>query len=295
MTAADLGDLTLEYDIHGEGEPLVLIMGLATQMIAWSQPFVDRLVGHGYQVIRFDNRDIGMSSKTQGRPPSRKDVMRSFAGGRFSPSDYVLSDMADDTARLLDHLDLPSAHIVGASMGGMIAQELAINHPEKVRSLTSIMSTTGNRRYGRVAPSLVPDLRKTMLAPPARSKPEIIERGVLAMRQIAGPHYSEPDVRAMVVEAAERSTDVVGRVRQLLAINASPDRTAGLHGVTAPTLVIHGMLDRLVSMSGGIATAKAIPGSRLLLFPDMAHDIPIPRRDEIADAIHTNAQRAATS
>ncbi|MEO7070771.1 MAG: alpha/beta hydrolase [Nostocoides sp.] len=293
MTAADLGDLTLEYDSHGDGEPLVLIMGLATQMIAWSQPFVDRLASHGYRVIRFDNRDIGMSSKTQGLPPARTVVMKSFAGGRFSASDYVLSDMADDTARLLDHLDVSSAHIVGASMGAMIAQELAINHPGKVRSLTSIMSTTGSRRYGRVAPSLVPELRRTMFAPPPTSKAEIIERGVLALKQIAGPHYSEDDVRAMVVESAERSTDVLGRVRQLLAINASPDRTPGLRQLTVPTLVIHGMLDRLVSMSGGIATARAVPGSRLLLFPDMAHDLPIPRRDEIADAIHTNAQRAS--
>jgi pimeloyl-ACP methyl ester carboxylesterase len=126
-----------------------------------------------------------------------------------------------------------------------------------------------------------------------RRQAEVIERGVQALKQIAGPHYSEADTRAMVTQAAERSTDAVGRIRQLLAINASPDRTAGLRQLDVPTLVIHGMLDRLVSMSGGIATAKAIPGARLLLFPDMAHDIPIPRRDEIADAIHTNAQRAA--
>ncbi len=292
MTAADLGDLTLEYDVHGEGEPLVLIMGLATQMIAWSQPFVDRLVGHGYQVIRFDNRDIGMSSKTQGPPPRRQNVLKSFAGRRFSTPDYLLSDMAADTARLLDHLGLPVAHVVGASMGGMIAQELAIGHPDRVASLTSIMSTTGSRRYGSAAPSLVPELRRTMLAPPPTSRAEMVERGVLALRQIAGPHYCEPEVRAMVLASTERSTDVVGRVRQLLAINASPDRTAGLRGLTVPTLVIHGMVDRLVSMSGGIATARAVPGSRLLLLPDMGHDLPIPRRDEIVDAIHVNAQRA---
>ncbi len=295
MTSAQVGGITLEYDIHGpdDGETILLVMGLATQMIAWPLPFVELLTDAGYRVVRFDNRDIGMSSKTPGPRPRRGEVVRALASSRLAHSDYLLSHMAADAIGLLDHLGIDRAHVVGASMGGMIAQELAIGHPERVRSLVSIMSNTGDGRHGRTSAKLLPQLRRTMLAPPARTREEALERALLSWRQISGPHFDEDRFRVLVEESIERSADTVGSTRQLLAIQASPDRTPGLRRVTAPTLVIHGLRDRLVLPSGGIATAKAVRGSRLLMFPDMAHDLPVPRFGEIAGAIVENARRAA--
>jgi len=292
MPDVQVNGIQLHYDEQGSGEPMLLIMGLAAQMIAWPPPMLDALQAKGFRVIRFDNRDIGLSTKTDAPRPRRKDVLAAAASARFAKSDYLLSDMADDAAGLLDALGIGSAHVVGVSMGGMIAQELTIRHPEKVRSLTSIMSNTGDRRQGRPATTFLPALRRSMMAPPAETLDQAVDMGVLAWRQISGPQFDEQEIRRLVRAAVERDPDPIGRVRQLLAINASPDRTPALREVTAPTLVIHGLLDRLVTPSGGMATAKAVPGSRLLMFPDMAHDLPRGRIPEIVDAITANAARA---
>ncbi len=292
MPEAQVNGITLHYDEKGEGEPMLLIMGLATQMIAWPPAFLDALSGHGFRVIRFDNRDIGLSHKHHERRPQRGEVIRGLASGRLAKADYLLEDMAADAAGLLDHLGLDSAHVVGVSMGGMIAQELALGHPDRVRSLCSIMSNTGDKVHGRPLPSIMPGLGRSMVARRPENREAAIALGVETWRQISGPGFDEDEVRAMVTQSVERDPEPYGRIRQLLAIQASPDRTRRLHDLRMPTLVVHGLLDRLVAPSGGMATARAIPGSRLLMFPDMAHDLPRNRIGEIVDAIAVNTARA---
>ena len=291
MRASLANGIEIEYDVHGDGEPLLLIMGLGGQLVAWPLEFVDRMVGCGFKVIRFDNRDIGLSTKIAAPVPNRRQLVAAVARRRWAHPPYLISDMADDAAGLLDHLGVASAHLVGVSMGGMIAQALAIGHPERTVSLTSIMSNTGDRRHGRVHPRLLSRLARLVSGPPA----DAIANGVEILRLISGPHFDAGETRRLVEEEHRRSYDPDGPSRQTMAIVASPDRTWDLARVTVPTLVIHGLLDRLVMPSGGVATAKAIPGSRLLMYPDMAHDLPRPRWDEIIDEIVTNTRRAEPS
>lgn len=289
MTAAQCNGITIEYEVYGEGEPLLLVMGLGGQLVAWPKDWVQRFVDLGFQVIDFDNRDIGLSTKMPGKPPGMMRVIAAALSPRFAKSDYLLSDMADDAVGLLDHLGIDKAHVVGISMGGMISQSIAIGHPDRVASLTSIMSNTGDHKNGRIHRSLYRKMPKTF----AKSKDEAIEKGLLTFEYISGPHFEEDkaELRSLLEQALSRSWDPDGTGRQTMAITASPDRTEALRKVTAPTLVIHGLVDPLVKPSGGIATAKAIPGSRLLTFPDMGHDLPKARWDEIIDAIVDNARR----
>lgn len=287
MTAATCNGTTIEYESHGDGEPLLLVMGLGGQLVAWSPEFIELLAARGFRVIRFDNRDIGLSSHTDGPPPTLRRTLAAVASRRFARSPYLLSDMADDAAALLDCLEIDRVHVVGMSMGGMIAQSLAIGHPHRVASLTSIMSNTGDRKHGRVHPRLLRMAGKVR----SHNRDDFVEKQLMTFRLISGPHFSADDVRAMAAAALERSYDAAGTAHQTMAIAASPDRTAALGSVTAPTLVIHGLLDPLVMPSGGIATAKAVPGSRLLMFPDMGHDLPRPRWAEIVEAIVDNAAR----
>jgi pimeloyl-ACP methyl ester carboxylesterase len=295
MTTARLGEVEIAYEVDGpdDGVPMLLLMGLGTQLVGWPADLVQGLVDEGYRVVRMDNRDIGLSTPTEGPPPTRATVVKAFVHRRYARSDYDLSHMAGDAAALLDHLDIGAAHVVGVSMGGMIAQQLTIDHPHRVLSLTSIMSNTGNRRHGSVSLRLLPTMAVSMSAPRPSEAEEAVRLGVEGFRRIAGPHFNEEEVTAMVRSAVARSVRPLGAVRQLLAILASPDRTAGLREVRVPTLVIHGLKDGLVVPSGGIATAEAVPGSRLLMFPDMGHDLPGPRRAEIVEAIARNARRAA--
>lgn len=284
--------IELEYEIIGEGEPIYLVMGLNTQMIAWPRELIDDLVGRGYQVVRMDNRDIGLSTKTPGPPPPRREVFKAvWTPSRVKP-DYLLADMANDIVGLMDHLGHDGVHLVGASMGGMISQQLTIDHPHRVRSLCSIMSTTGNRSVGRVHPSLLPKMRTTLLGVPPTDFEERVRYAMRTWQLIAGPHFNPDRTREMIEESLHRSSDTIGGTRQLLAIAGSPDRTEGLRKITCPTVVIHGMRDRLVVPSGGIATARAIQHSRLVTFPDMAHDLPVPRLPEIAAEIAFTASRA---
>lgn len=295
MATAQLGDVEIAYEVDGpdDGVPMLLVMGLGTQLVGWPQDLVDGLVARGFRVVRHDNRDIGLSSFTPGPPPARSAVVRSFLRPGSGGADYLLADMADDAAALLDHLGIAAAHVVGASMGGMIAQQLTIDHPERVLSLTSIMSNTGSRRHGRVHPRLLPTMAMSFTQPRPTDEEEAVRLGVEGWRVIAGPLFDEEEMTAQVRAAVRRSVSPIGTVRQLLAILDSPDRTERLREVDVPTLVVHGLADRLVQPSGGIATAQAVPGSRLLMFPDMGHDLPRSRRVEIVDAIAQNAARAA--
>lgn len=290
MTSARVNGITIEYDVHGEdsGEPLLLVMGLGGQLVAWPLEFVDRLVAKGFRVIRFDNRDIGLSTMMPVPPPTKRQVLLSVISRRFARSSYVLGDMADDAAALLDHLGIASAHVVGVSMGGMISQTLAIRHPDKVASLTSIMSNTGDRKHGRMRLSLLRRMPKV----PARTRADAVELAVEMFRLISGPHFDADASRKLAQEASERSYSPDGVARQTVAIAASPDRTEDLGHVRVPTLVIHGLVDRLVTPSGGIATAEAIPGAKLVMYPDMGHDLPRPRWDDIIEEIADNARRA---
>jgi len=298
MTSALIGDVTIEYVLDGpdDGEPMLLIMGMGAQLVAWPPDLVEMLAAQGFRVIRYDNRDQGLSTFTEAPPPTRGEVAKGLAARRWARADYTLADLAEDAVGLLDHLGIASAHVVGASMGGMIAQELAITHPGRVRSLTSIMSNTGHRRYGRTSAKLLPALLRAVRADPPTTREEAIEAGVEAFRVIAGKDFDEDEMRLLATAHVERRPQqAASRDRQLNAINASPDRTARLRSVTAPTLVIHGLRDLLVTPSGGVATARAIPGSRVLMFPEMGHDLPRGRRAEIVEAITANARRATPS
>jgi pimeloyl-ACP methyl ester carboxylesterase len=296
MATAHLGNnVSIEYEMTGEGTPLLLVMGLASQLIHWPDEFVEQIAERGFKVIRFDNRDIGLSTKFTSEPAGIGRTLASLASRRLAKSEYLLADMADDAAGLLDHLGIDAAHVVGVSMGGMIAQSIAIGHPRMVLSLTSIMSNTGDRRNGKPAVGVIrrmPGLMGGAPGPDGKLTEELLANAIEVGRLVSGPHFDEAEERAIITRAFERSYTPAGTMRQMMAISASPNRTKALHKVTAPTLVIHGLADRLVQPTGGMATARAIPGSRLLMFPDMGHDLPRNRWDEIIDAITTNAQRA---
>jgi pimeloyl-ACP methyl ester carboxylesterase len=268
---APANGIELAYQEIGDpdGEPLVLVMGLATQMIAWDEEFCALLAERGFRVVRFDNRDIGRSTKIDSAGvPSRFDMM----SGRRATAAYLLRDMAADTVGLLDHLGIESAHVVGASMGGMIVQALAIEHPSRVRSLVSIMSTTGSRWVG------LPSFKAfgVLLGTPPRSRAAAVERSVKTFSVIGSPGYpfDEERVRRIAGLAYDRGHSAAGVARQLHAITASGDRTRALKGVKVPAAVIHGTGDVLVRPAGGRATARAIPGARLRMIEGMGHDLP---------------------
>lgn len=287
MIAANGIEICYE-DSGGPGEPLLLVMGLGGQLIDWPAGFVDALSERGFRIIRFDNRDIGLSTEFDWPVPSKRKLFAGFVANRPVEAGYRITDMAADAAGLLDALSIDSAHVLGVSMGAMIGQTMAFEHRSKVRSLTSIMSNTGDRRNGR-ADGLVM-VRMARAPRVTRSEAPFVSTEMYAMW--AGSSWDRDEHLARGKRAVARSWRPDGVERQTAAIAASPDRTPGLATVTAPTLVIHGFQDRLVQPSGGFATARAIPGSRLLMFPDMGHDLPRTRWDEMADGIAVNARRA---
>jgi pimeloyl-ACP methyl ester carboxylesterase len=285
------GGIRLCYETFGDpAEPaLLLIMGLGTQMVAWHEDFCAQLVSEGFHVIRYDNRDIGRSTHLEGAPtPTIRQLVM-----RRPPAAYLLEDMADDAARLLDHLGIEHAHVVGASMGGMIAQTLAATRPQRVLSLASIMSTTGGRRVGQPAYRVLPIFLKQ--APKEREA--FIDHTVTLFETIGsrGIERDDDELREVAGLMFDRGLDPRGTSRQLAAIIASGNRTKALHHITAPTVVIHGTADRLVRPSGGRATAKAIPGAKLVKVEGMGHDLPRPLWDQIVPAIVDNARRAGFS
>jgi pimeloyl-ACP methyl ester carboxylesterase len=278
------GGITLCYETFGDaGDPAaLLIMGLGTQMISWQDDFCEQLAAHGLYVVRFDNRDIGRSTHLQGPPPSLLQLLRYSV-----PARYTLADMAQDAVGLMDNLAIDRAHVIGASMGGMIAQTLAARHPARVRSLVSMMSSTGGRWVGRPAlSSYAIFLRK---APTEREA--FIEHATQLFAKIGsrGIPQDTEGVRKIAALSFDRELDRTGAGRQLAAIIASGDRTAELEGITAPTLVIHGTVDPLVSPSGGRATARAIPGAELTMIEGMGHDLPRVLWPRLIDAFAAHA------
>jgi pimeloyl-ACP methyl ester carboxylesterase len=280
--------ITLEYEVHGEGDPLLLVMGLGGQLVAWPSSFIAGLVDRGFKVVTFDNRDIGLSTKIDAAPPTKLQSAMFSISRRFAKSAYLLSDMAKDAVGLLDALNIERAHVVGMSMGGMIAQTMAIEHPSRVRSLTSIMSTTGNPRVGRPKTSVV--VRALKLT--GGSKETFADRQASLFKLFSGSLYDELEIREVAKLSLERDFTPDGTARQMAAIMASPDRTPQLKKLNVPTLVVHGLEDGLVQPSGGYATTKAIPGARLLAFPDMGHNLPQARIPEILDEIKRNTLRS---
>jgi pimeloyl-ACP methyl ester carboxylesterase len=278
---ASVNGVTLAYETFGDSAapPVLLVMGLGTQMIAWHDVFCEMLADQGHHVIRFDNRDIGLSTHLDDLPPGKP--VGAFLGRRPS---YLVPDMADDAAALLAELTPEGAHVVGVSMGGCISQSLTLRHPSLVRSLTSISSSTGSRRVGR--PRL--DIARTMITRrAASSREEAIALSVATWRRIGSPGYpfDLARVERLAGEAYDRRYDPAGVSRQFAAILGSPDRTAALATVEVPTLVLHGEADPLITVSGGIATADAIPGAELITFPGMGHDLPEPLWPRFVEAI----------
>ena len=288
MAAVDANGITIEYETVGSGDPLLLIMGLGGQLSDWPPDFVAQLADEGFQVVIFDNRDAGLSTEFHWEPPTQWKSLAGALAKRPPQAGYHLTDMAADAAGLLDALGIDSAHVVGMSMGGMIGQQLTADHPARVRSLTSIMSNPGDGRSGRPTTKVIRKIAR--MDPPTREN--AAQRSVENFLLFAGPHFDREEHLLRAKVSVERSFRPVGVARQTAAIMASPDRTAALGAVTAPTLVIHGLVDTLVKPSGGIATAKAVPGSRLVMYPDMGHDLPRPRWTEMISAIRRNAERA---
>ncbi|MBP2336258.1 pimeloyl-ACP methyl ester carboxylesterase [Saccharothrix coeruleofusca] len=288
MPRAQANGIELEYDTFGDpaNPALVLVMGLRTQMIAWEEELCGLLADQGFHVIRFDNRDCGLSTQFDHLPAP--DFAAIFAGDRTTVP-YTLADMALDLVGLLDALGVDKAHLVGASMGGMIAQQCAIDHSERVLSLCSIMSTTGNPAVGQPSPEALALLDQR----PATTREEAVEASVAAWRVFGSPGVDEEQLRARSALAYDRAYNPAGGMRQYAAIIASPDRTPGLQGVRLPALVVHGTADTLVNPSGGQATAAAIPDAELLLVDGMGHDLPPTVWPTLVRAIRRNADRAA--
>ncbi len=289
MPRASANGIELEYQTFGDpgDQPLVLIAGLATQMISWLEPFCELLASGGFFVIRFDNRDVGLSTWMESAGPP--DISAAFRG-EGHPA-YQLDDMADDVAGLLDSLGLPAAHLVGASMGGFIAQLVAINHPDRVLSLTSIMSGPGGS--DEVAPT--PEGAAVLMTAPPATREERIELAMTIHRTLAGAGDQLDDAveRARAERAVDRAYYPPGVARQLVAILGAGSRLERLKLVRVPTLVVHGTDDVLVPIENGRRVAAAVPGARFLEVQGMGHDIPERVWSELVDAIEKLTQQSA--
>ena len=275
MPRAAVNEIELEYETFGDrsGPPLFLIMGLGAQMIFWDDELCATFAERGFFVARFDNRDVGLSTQldTAG-VPNVFEAMQAAAAGKPVQAPYTLADMADDTVALMTALEIERAHVVGASMGGMIAQTLAIRHPTRLLSMTSIMSTTGDPSL----PPASPEAMRVLLTPPPNDREGNIARGLEAWHIIGSPGFpfDEDRMRALFGLAFDRGYHPAGVARQMVAIMESGDRTQALRSVMVPTLVIHGAADPLIRIEAGRATAEAVPGATLLEIEGMGHDLP---------------------
>jgi pimeloyl-ACP methyl ester carboxylesterase len=290
MPSIEVNDIDICFESFGpqDAPPLLLVMGLGAQMTLWSPGFISELLERGFRVIRFDNRDVGLSTKTAGDPP---DVMalyaQSLAGGPVD-APYSLSTMAADAVGLLAALGISAAHVVGASMGGMIVQMMAIEHADRVASMTSIMSTTGASDVGQPDPAAI----AALLTPSPTDRDGAIASNVATSQIIAGSLFDEAEARARAIETYDRCFHPAGTAFQIAAIAATGDRTERLSALQLPTLVVHGREDSLITLSGGEATAAAVPGADLVVYGQMGHDIPELYWSQLADAIFGTAMRA---
>lgn len=277
MPTATINGIELCYETHGSPDDpaLVLINGLGSQMIRWPQGFKDLIVGAGFHLIAFDNRDVGLTQK--------------FGDSDKTPP-YTVADMADDVAALLDHLGIDAAHVAGQSMGGMIAQVLAIRHPKRVLSMASIMSAMGDDPVL----STDPEVMAIFTEPPATTREEAIEQDVRHRRVMAGPafEFDEDAMRDLATRTYDRCHAPDGRRRQMLAIQSAPGRGKALAQIDIPTVVIHGTGDRLVPVENGKRMAEVVPGAELVLIEGMGHDLPRGAWEQIVDAIVRNSKRA---
>jgi pimeloyl-ACP methyl ester carboxylesterase len=291
MAQANVNGVAIEYDVHGDGAPLLLIMGLGSQMIRWPMPLVDKLVTRGFRVIRFDNRDAGLSQKFSGAP-KLADVIAALRAGQDPGIPYRLDDMAADAVGVLDHLGVARAHVAGVSMGGMIGQLVAADWPDRVLSFTSIMSTTGNPALPPATPEAMAVI-STPAPDPRVDEAAFVEHAVRNARVIGSPGYPFDDafLRDRALTEVRRAHEPLGVARQMAAITANGDRRPKLAKITAPVVVLHGDADPLVPLEGGRDTAASIPGAELRVIPGMGHDVPPGLYDIVVDAIAHAARR----
>ncbi|HEV2218575.1 MAG TPA: alpha/beta fold hydrolase [Candidatus Dormibacteraeota bacterium] len=289
MARLKANGVDIEYEVQGDpsSAPLLLIMGLGAQLTTWDDGFVDELVKRGFYVIRYDNRDSGLSTKMESAGPA--DIAAAYSGNAHPA--YTLDDLADDAAGVLDALGIPAAHIVGASMGGFIAQLVAINHPERTLSLTSIMSGPGG--HDAIPPT--PEAQALLVRAPGATRDEIIAMGIESRRVLAGVNnpFDIASERAKTERLYDRSYYPLGFGRQLVAILAAQSRIPALHEVKAPTLVVHGADDPLVPPENGRRVAAAVPGARYLEFAGAGHNLPPSTWSAVADAIAETARQAS--
>jgi pimeloyl-ACP methyl ester carboxylesterase len=287
---APVNGIEIAYETHGDpaDEPLLLVMGLGAQLISWPIELCEALVDRGFFVVRYDNRDTGLSTTFTDVHGDIGAAFMQLLAGETVETAYTLSDMAADGIGLLDHLGIESAHVVGASLGGMIAQLIAIEHPARVRTLTSIMSSTGEMEYGQPTPEAL----ALLLTPVGTTRDEVIEAGVDTTRLLAGPtHFDEVAARKLAGAAYDRSFNPGGVARHLLAMVVTGSRAEGLQRIDIPTAVIHGSVDPLVTVSGGERTAALVPGADLLVLEGMGHDLPPAVLGPIVETITALAAR----
>ena len=288
-------EIELYYETHGDpADPaLLLVNGYSSQILGWRAGFRDHLAERGRFVISFDNRDVGLSTHLDGVEVDVVAVTKAaLAGGPVPPVPYTLSDFGDDGMGLLDHLGVGAAHIAGVSMGGMIVQQMAIDHPDRVLSMTSIMSTTGERGYFEAAPEAL----EALTAPPPVDRDEFIANGVASSKIWSSRRHYDPDAMAAFLAAAfDRMFYPEGLPRQMAAVRGSAPRAEALGRLGVPTLVIHGRDDTLILPNGGERTAELVPGAHLLLLGDMGHDLPEPLWPVIIDAIIGHTAHAETA
>jgi pimeloyl-ACP methyl ester carboxylesterase len=288
--------IEVEYRTTGDGsDPVLLVVnGFTSQLISWPQGYVDRIAAEGLFVVQFDNRDVGLSTKFDGRTVSPGAVFSAVLAGEPLPSvPYTLSDMAADGIGLLDHLGVERAHVIGNSMGGMIVQTMAIEHPTRIASVVSVMSSTGDPRVG----SPTPEARRVLLAPPPPNRDDYIAASLNEKVWMSKRYFDPEWMQALAAAQYDRCFYPQGASRQLAAVYASGDRSAGLAELDVPMLVIHGRDDTLVTPQGGERTAELVSGSRYLLLSDMGHDMPRPLWPVLAEAIggHVRATLATAS
>ncbi len=285
------GDYEIEYETFGDPtQPTVLFVnGLGSQLIAYRDDWCQLVADAGFHVVRYDNRDVGLSTKTPGNPPALADTVAALSAGLASPAAYSVSDMAADGMAVLDDLGVVSAHIWGMSMGGMIVQTMAIEHPERVRSMTSVMSTTGARSVGQSTP----EASAALMSTPPSDRAGFIDADIAARHVYASHDVDWDEVRSYVGAQYDRCYHPIGVGHQMAAVISDGDRTERLAALSVPTTVIHGAIDTLITVSGGEATAAAIEGAKLVVYPTMGHDLPRRLWPALVDELVELAHRAA--